>query len=204
MLICRSVQVSDFQSGLDFRIFIFFLPSRRSFLLNVIRLLFYYLGIDCFVFLFLSFRNAYRAEIASFLVPVQGDSAANERIRERIEFVSNILFLIEDLYLTVGPGYMTSQSSVRVNVRSPLYWVRNQLASHVKDLMIAKRTGWQVLKNLKNQVSFSFLSYFCLIVRQALGLAAAFLTLRVTLGAVKAPRGGGTVMRRLSFFASVP
>ena len=106
-----------------------------------------------------SFRNAYRAEIASFLVPVQGDSAANERIRERIEFVSNILFLIEDLYLTVGPGYMTSQSSVRVNVRSPLYWVRNQLASHVKDLMITKRTGWQVLKNLKNQVRFSFHSY---------------------------------------------
>ena len=86
-------------------------------------------------------------------MPVQGDTAANERIRERIEFISNVLFLIEDVFLTVGPGYMTSQSSVRVNVRSPLYWVRNQLALHVKDLMIAKRTGWQVLKNLKNQVS---------------------------------------------------
>ena len=109
---------------------------------------------QCFLLLF---RNAYRAEIASFLVPVQGDSAANERIRERIEFVSNILFLIEDLYLTVGPGYMTSQSAVRVNVRSPLYWVRNQLATHVKDLMIAKRSGWQVLKNLKNQVRFLIL-----------------------------------------------
>ena len=121
---------------------------------------------------FFSSRNAYRAEIASFLVPVQGDSAANERIRERIEFVSNILFLIEDLYLTVGSGYMLSQSSTKVNVRSPLYWVRNQLASHVKDLMIAKRTGWQVLKNLKNQVSvFVFFEPWFLLCFKTLAVA---------------------------------
>ena len=78
---------------------------------------------------------------------------ANERIRERIESTSNILFLIEDLYLTIGPGYMVNQSSMKIDVRSPLvYWVRNQLATQIKELMIAKRTGWQVLKNLKNQV----------------------------------------------------
>ena len=126
-----------------------------SFIVFDSRVLLWYL----YLFLFF-FRNAYRAEIASFLVPVPGDTAANERIRERIEFISNILFLIEDLFLTVGPGYMTSQSSVRVNVRSPLLWVRNQLASHVKDLMIAKRTGWQVLKNLKNQVRFLINLFF--------------------------------------------
>ena len=127
------------------------------------RFILYALSTVCFILTFSFFlfcRNAYRAEIASFLVPVQGDTPANERIRERIEFISNILFLIEDLFLTVGPGYMTSQSSVRVNVRSPLYWVRNQLASHVKDLMIAKRTGWQVLKNLKNQVRIFFFRLF--------------------------------------------
>ena len=63
------------------------------------------------------------------------------------------MFLIEDLYLTVGPGYMVSQSSTKINVRSPLYWVRNQLAGKLKELMIAKKTGWQVLRNLKNQVN---------------------------------------------------
>ena len=31
------------------------------------------------------------------------------------------------------------------------YWVRNQLASKLKELMIAKKSGWQVLRNLKNQ-----------------------------------------------------
>ena len=104
-------------------------------------------------FFFLFFRNAYRAEIASFLVPVSGETPATARIRERIEFNSNLLFLIEDLYLTVGPGYMVSQSSTKINVRSPLYWVRNQLAGKLKELMIAKKTGWQVLRNLKNQVN---------------------------------------------------
>ena len=97
-------------------------------------------------------RNAYRAEIASFIAQVPGETPANSRIRERIEFTSNLLFLIEDLYLTIGPGYMTSQSSLKVNVRSPLYWVRNQLAGKIKELMIAKKTGWQVLRSLKNQV----------------------------------------------------
>ena len=111
------------------------------------------LNIFCFFFV----RNAYRAEIASFLVPVSGETPATARIRERIEFNSNLLFLIEDLYLTVGPGYMVSQSSTKINVRSPLYWVRNQLAGKLKELMIAKKTGWQVLRNLKNQVNIFFI-----------------------------------------------
>ena len=68
--------------------------------------------------------------------------------------MSNLLYLIEDLYLTIGPGYMTNQASDKIDVRSPLYWVRNQLATQLKELMIAKKTGWQVLKNLKNQVHF--------------------------------------------------
>ena len=71
---------------------------------------------------FLLCRNAYRAEVASFLAPVLGETPATSRIRERIEFISNLLFLIEDLYLAVGPGYMTSQASTKINVRSPLYW----------------------------------------------------------------------------------
>ena len=120
---------------------------RFSFL-NALRLCYYH---------FLSSRNAYRAEISSFLSPIPGESSANTRIRERIEFNSNLLFLIEDLYLTVGPGYMLNQSSTKINVRSPLYWVRNQLASQIKELMIAKKMGWQVLKSLKNQV---FLLYY--------------------------------------------
>ena len=98
------------------------------------------------------YRNAYRAEITTFLSPVAGENSGSERLRERIEFISNLLFLIEDLYLTIGPGYMTNQSASKINVRSPSYWVRNQLAGQLKELMIAKRTGWQVLKNLKNQV----------------------------------------------------
>ena len=107
------------------------------------------------------FRNAYRAEIASFLVPVAGDAQSVERIRERIEFTSNLLFLIEDLYLALGPGFVTTQISTKVDARSPLYWVRNQLAARLKELMIAKRTGWQVLNNLKNQVCyFLFLLFF--------------------------------------------
>ena len=107
-------------------------------------------------FFVLVIRNAYRAEIATFVSPTLGDTASSERIRERIEFVSNILFLIEDLHLAIGPGYMTNQASAKINVRSPLYWVRNQLANHLKELMIAKKTGWQVLKNLKNHVYKTF------------------------------------------------
>ena len=94
--------------------------------------------------------------------PIPGETASSERIRERIEFNSNLLFLIEDLLLTMGPGYMVNQSSLKIDVRSPLYWVRNQLASHLKELMIAKRTGWQVLKNLKNQVILFCLLYVSL------------------------------------------
>ena len=86
------------------------------------------------------------------MVPVAGDAQSVERIRERIEFTSNLLFLIEDLYLALGPGFVTTQVSTKVDARSPLYWVRNQLATRLKELMIAKRTGWQVLNNLKNQV----------------------------------------------------
>ena len=47
---------------------------------------------------------------------------------------------------------MTNQAADKIDVRSPLYWVRNQLATQLKELMIAKKSGWQVLKNLKNQV----------------------------------------------------
>ena len=109
-----------------------------------------------FSFFFTSIRNAYRAEVSSFLSPIPGESSANTRIRERIEFNSNLLFLIEDLYLTIGPGCMLNQSSTKINVRSPLYWVRNQLARTIKELMIAKKMGWQVLKNLKNQVIYFY------------------------------------------------
>ena len=103
--------------------------------------------------MFLSFsRNAYRAEVASFLVPVAGEDASAIRLRERIQFSSNILFFIEDLYLALGPGHVTNQSGAKINVVSSLLWVRNQHASLLKDLMIAKKTGWAVLRNFKNQV----------------------------------------------------
>ena len=150
-----------------------FLQYILSFALSLVLIWLFYNqikgGSTCFYEFYVISRNAYRAEIASFLAPVPGESVANERIRERIEFISNILFLIEDLYLAIGSGFLVNpQSSSKINVRSPLYWVRNQLATHVKELMIAKRTGWQVLKNLKNQVSFLFIifyiSYVCLCV----------------------------------------
>ena len=54
---------------------------------------------------------------------------------------------------------MVNQSSVKINVRSSLYWARNQLADKLKELMIAKKTGWQVLKNFKNQVMNIFLLF---------------------------------------------
>ena len=44
-----------------------------------------------------------------------------------------------------------------------LLWVRNQHAANLKELMIAKKTGWAVLRNFKSQVglllSLIFLSY---------------------------------------------
>ena len=97
-------------------------------------------------------RSAYRAEVASFVVPVAGEQASDSRLRERIDFTSNILFFIEDLYLALGSGPVTTKTGVKVNVASSLLWVRTQLAGNVKELMIAKKTGWQVLRNFKNQV----------------------------------------------------
>ena len=77
----------------------------------------------------------------SFLVPVAGEDASASRLRERIEFSSNILFFIEDLYLALGPGHVTNQPGAKTNVVSSLLWVRNQHASNLKELMIAKKTG---------------------------------------------------------------
>ena len=86
------------------------------------------------------------------MAPVAGESASDTRLRERIDFTSNILFFIEDLYLALGPGHVTTKSGSKINVASSLLWVRHQLAGSVKELMIAKKTGWQVLRNLKNEV----------------------------------------------------
>ena len=102
-------------------------------------------------FLFYSSRAACRAEVHSFLSPIIGEPASSARIRERIEFNSNILFLVENLYLSLGSSYVTTQAGNKFDPFSTLYWIRNQLASQVKELMIAKKTGWQVLKNLKTQ-----------------------------------------------------
>ena len=101
-----------------------------------------------------SCRNAYRAEIATFVVPVAGEQSADTRLRERIDFTSNILFFIEDLFLAVGQGPITTKSGVKLNMSSSLHWVRNQLAGSVKELMIAKKAGWKVLQNFKNQVLY--------------------------------------------------
>ena len=118
---------------------------------------------DFFLFFF-CFRTAYRAEVATFVVPVAGEQSSDARLRERIDFTSNILFFIEDLYLAVGTGLITTKSGVKLNMASSLLWVRNQLAGSVKELMIAKKTGWKVLQNLKQQVfilkdNFTFI--FC-------------------------------------------
>ena len=104
------------------------------------------------IFLSFLYRNAYRAEVATFLVPVAGEDAFAVRLHERIEFSSNILFFVEDLYLALGPGHVTTQSGAKINVVASLFWVRNQHASNLKELMIAKKIGWQVLRNFKNQV----------------------------------------------------
>ena len=92
-------------------------------------------------------------------MPVAGEDASATRLRERIEFSSNILFFIEDLYLALGSGPVTTQSGSKINVVASLLWVRNQHASNLKELMIAKKSGWAVLRNFKNQVSlFNFLN----------------------------------------------
>ena len=106
---------------------------------------------QCFFFPFS--RNAYRAEVASFLVPVAGEDTSAIRLRERIEFSSNILFFIEDLHLALGQHPVTTHTGAKFNVAASLLWVRNQHASNLKELMIAKKTGWQVLRNFKSQVS---------------------------------------------------
>ena len=72
------------------------------------------------------------------------------RLRERIDFTSNVHFFIEDLFLTLGLGYVTTQAGSKINMVSSLLWVCNQLTGSLKELMIAKKTGWQVLRNLKN------------------------------------------------------
>ena len=118
-----------------------------------------------FKYFFPSFRNAYRAEIAAFVVAVAGEQSADARLRERIDFTSNILFFIEDLFLAVGQGAITTKSGTKLNMSSSLLWVRNQLAGSVKELMIAKKAGWKVLQNLKSQVilvplNFCFLGLF--------------------------------------------
>ena len=113
--------------------------------------------LDKFVVLFssvLSFRNAYRAEIATFVVPVAGEQSSDARLRERIDFTSNLLFFIEDLFLAVGHGPITTKAGVKLNMSASLSWVRNQLAGSIKELMIAKKAGWKVLQNFKNQVIY--------------------------------------------------
>ena len=107
-------------------------------------------------------RNAYRAEVATFVAPVAGESSTNARLSERIDYISNILFFVEDLHLTLGPGHVTNQAGLKVNVVSSLLWIRNQHASHLRELIIAKKAGWQVLKNLKSQVRLLY-TFVCLL-----------------------------------------
>ena len=102
--------------------------------------------------------------MASFVVPVAGEQASDSRLRERIDFTSNILFFIEDLYLALGSGPVTTKTGVKVNVASSLLWVRTQLAGNVKELMIAKKTGWQVLRNFKNQVFFILITHIHILI----------------------------------------
>ena len=129
MLTCRSVQA------------VLILVSTAYFAcchllsLNLILMSFFNIFLLCF------FRNAYRAEVATFLVPVAGEDASASRLRERIEFSSNILFFIEDLYLALGPGRVTTQAGAKINVVASLLWVCNQHATNLKELMIAKKTG---------------------------------------------------------------
>ena len=75
------------------------------------------------------------------MVPVAGEQPSDARLRERIDFTSNILFFIEDLYLAVGQGAITTKSGTKLNMASSLLWVRSQLAGSVKELMIAKKAG---------------------------------------------------------------
>ena len=110
--------------------------------------------------MFFPFRNAYRAEIATFVVPVAGEQSSDARLRERIDFTSNLLFFIEDLFLAVGHGAITTKAGVKLNMSASLSWVRNQLAGSVKELMIAKKAGWKVLQNFKNQVLYFLSSEF--------------------------------------------
>ena len=124
MSTCRSVQ---------FRIiFVYFEQSQ-----NITPAAYFLVLFSSFSFLY-SFRNAYRAEVATFVAPVAGESASDTRLRERIDFTSNILFFIEDLYLALGPGHVTTKTGSKINVASSLLWVRHQLAGSVKELMIAK------------------------------------------------------------------
>ena len=52
---------------------------------------------------------------------VAGEQPADARLRERIDFTSNILFFIEDLYLAVGQGAITTKSGTKLDVfLSPL------------------------------------------------------------------------------------
>ena len=94
------------------------------------------------------------------MVPVAGEQSSDARLRERIDFTSNLLFFIEDLFLAVGQGAITTKSGVKLNMSASLSWVRNQLAGSVKELMIAKKAGWKVLQNFKNQVFLIF--YLCI------------------------------------------
>ena len=100
---------------------------------------------------FFFFSHAYRAELATFGTLRGDESAADGRLVERIASTSELLVVVEDLILHLGPSPVSRSASGRkFDILKPLGFLRLKLASLCKDLLIAKRSGWPVLSHMKN------------------------------------------------------
>ena len=112
-----------------------------------------------------STREAYRAQIAQFLVPVEGEAEAQVRLRQRISDASQCLNCIEDMCFACGGKPVTSNSGQRLDYPSSFLWMHRIHATNLRQLMIAKRHGWRVLHNFQSQVNMtSILSHVYILI----------------------------------------
>ena len=98
-----------------------------------------------------AFRHAYRAELTTFGTLRGDESTTDGRLVERIASTTELLFVVEDLILHLGPSPVSRSATGRkFDILKPLGFLRLKLASLCKDLLIAKRSGWSVLSHMKN------------------------------------------------------
>ena len=98
-------------------------------------------------------RALYKAEIAQFMVPVEGESDAHTRIRIRIGEASQVMNCVENIFDAIDGAVVTTKKGKKVNLPASLLWIHRINAKTICQLMIAKRVGWDVLKKFESQLS---------------------------------------------------